>query len=306
MAQRLIVISGPTGSGKTALAESMAKKYGFEVISADSQAVYRGLDIGTAKPEPEGGIVYHCIDVAEPVEHYNVSRFVADAEAACRDAWKRGADVIMAGGSPMYIHRFLYGLSDVPRGDEDVRNRLREIENSQGKGTLYRRLKETDPEYAGRIHPNDLKRTIRALEVYEIGGRTFSSYEESGQDSPYDTVYFAINMERKRLYDRINMRVDDMLEKGWVHEIQSLLSNGVPEDAPGFASLGYADLIRYLNGELDYSDTVRSIKKKTRHFARRQLIWLRKEKGVNWLSGDRCTMEEMETKIMDKWKKIGG
>ena len=300
-----LVISGPTGVGKTGLAESVAESQGCEIISGDSQAVYRGLDIGTAKPRSHGGVHYHLTDIADPRDSYNVSMFVSDAELALESIHGRGSHALVAGGSPMYIDRLLKGLSECPAGNSRIRARLGSVCDEKGSPAMHAELAKSDPAYAGRIHPNDRKRIIRALEVYELTGRPFSDFG-GASEARFNVLYFILNMDRKRLYGRIERRVDEMMAAGWVNEIRALLEQGLDPHCPGLSSLGYRELTEHISGGPSLQETVDLIKKRTRHFARRQLIWLRKVKNAIWLDAGALGTEDMTGIIKDAVEKEGG
>ncbi|HDS03602.1 MAG TPA: tRNA (adenosine(37)-N6)-dimethylallyltransferase MiaA [Firmicutes bacterium] len=282
----LIIISGPTGVGKSEICEILAEQWKAEIISADSQAVYRGLDIGTAKPRT-GVIPYHCIDLADPREQFDVARFVACADKAVEEIKNRKRPAIMAGGTPLYIHRFLYGLSPLPGCHRAVREELETRLQKEGAAALFNELKKCDPLTASKIHPHDHMRIIRAMEVYQVSGKPLSHWRErEKKEQRYRVLYFILNRPRSVLYQRINQRVDMMMARGWTEEVRELLLQGIPTDAPALRAVGYKEILSYVSGEMTLDETADAIKKKTRHFARRQLIWFRKEQETIWIDAE--------------------
>lgn len=297
-----MILSGPTGVGKTALCEILAEKWGAEIISADSQAVYRGMDIGTAKPSGSS-VAYHCLDIVSPCEQFDVGTFVQCADEAVRNIRERGKNVIMSGGTPMYIHRFLYGLSPLPGRNRAIRESLSGLMEKEGVESLFRRLEKADPHSAARIHPGDHTRIIRALEVLELTGRPFSSWREEEKIPRYRALYIILNRPRPVLYDRIHRRVDMMIQKGWPGEVEGLRKAGIPDDAPGFRAVGYREILALLDGEMTLEEAAKEIKKKSRHYARRQLIWFRKEKNTFWIEREDESDEAVAEAVMRKIEK---
>ena len=298
----MIILSGPTGVGKTQLCEILAKKWGAEIISADSQAVYKGMDIGTAKPI-ESPVPYHCLDIVSPREQFDVGAFVCCADKAVRDIKKRGKNVIVSGGTPMYIHRFLYGLSPLPGRDRELRKTLSSLMEKKGIEYLYRRLEKEDPRSAARIHPRDHTRIIRALEVLELTGRAISSWREEKKQPRYRALYVVLNRKRPALYSRIDRRVDVMIQNGWVNEVERLRKEGVPDNAPGFRAVGYREILAFLDGKMTMEEAAKEIKKKSRHYARRQLIWFRKETDTFWIEREDEPDEAVAETVLEKIQK---
>ena len=298
----LMILSGPTGVGKTELCEILAEQWDAEIISADSQAVYRGLDIGTAKPA-DSPVPYHCLDIVSPREQFHVGGFVQCADDAFRDIRGRGKNVIMSGGTPMYIHRFLYGLSPLPGRNRAVRATLAGLMEKEGIEALFRRLEKEDPQSAARIHPRDHTRIIRALEVLEMTGRPMSSWREEEKVPRYRAFYTVLNRPRPALYERIDRRVDRMIQNGWVQEVLNLRQAGLPDDAPGFRAVGYREILAYLDGKFTLEEAAQEIKKKSRHYARRQLIWFRKEEKTYWIEREGETDQTVAETVMRKMKK---
>jgi tRNA dimethylallyltransferase len=280
---KLLVIGGPTGSGKTDLAVRIAEEIGGEIVNADSMQIYRGFDIGTAKPTPEerARVPHHLIDIVWPDYNFTASDFREAAAAAIEDITARGKKAIVVGGTGLYIRALLDGLVDSPTGDPELRLQFAEIPGEE----LLRRLAEVDPETASRLHPNDRVRLIRALEVYSQTGRPISAYrsEHGFSGSYYDALKIAIRVERQELYRRLERRVDDMLEHGLVAEVQSLLDHGYSSNLKAMRSIGYKEITAYLAGEISLDQAVALIKRDTRRYAKRQMTWFSKENDIYWL-----------------------
>lgn len=286
--QPLIILTGPTAVGKTVLSVELAKRIGGEIISADSMQVYRYMDIGSAKIKPEEmqGIPHHLIDVLMPEEEFNVFRFQEMAKAAMEGIYERGHIPIIAGGTGFYIQALLYDIAfHEEEGASEIRTRLEKEAESLGNDVLFERLKKVDPESAEIIHPNNTKRLIRALEYYELNGSKISDHNrtEREKQSPYEFCYFVLNDDREKLYGRIEQRVDEMLKEGLLDEVKRLQSMGYHKEMVSMQGLGYKEILSYLNGECSLEDAVYLIKRDTRHFAKRQLTWFRREKDVIWV-----------------------
>jgi tRNA dimethylallyltransferase len=261
-----------------------------EIISADSRQVYRGMDIGTGKDLGEyGDVPYHLIDIADPGTQYNVFQFCENFAAACQDITGRGALPILCGGTGLYIELLLTGrkLSD-GTPDERLRAELFDYAEKHGAEALHGMLAEEDPEAAAAIHPNNIRRVIRALEFSHQTGMRISEHNrvQRKKESPYLFCYFVLTQDRERVYERINRRVDLMLEEGLEAEVRRLRDMGMTPDMTSMKGLGYAEMLRYLSGEIQYEEAVRLIKRNTRHFAKRQLTWFRREKDVIWIDRD--------------------
>jgi tRNA dimethylallyltransferase len=280
-----MVILGPTASGKSALALALAERWNAEILSADSMQVYRGMDIGTAKPTPaeRRRVRHHLIDVVEPTEPFTVARFVELADAVIDDARARRVPLIVTGGTPLYYKALFEGLFDGPSADESLRDRLRELDNA----TLHARLARVDPVAAERIHVNDTKRLVRALEVFELTGKPISLHQTEWADGPmrHEACWFGLNWEREALNRRINARVKQMIADGWLEEVRALLARHGELSATASEATGYAELITHLRGEISLHDAVEQIKIATRQLARRQMKWLRRWRQVRWLDG---------------------
>lgn len=287
---KLIVIAGPTASGKTKLSLEMAKEVNGEIISADSMQVYKHLDIGTAKIKEKEmeGIVHHLIDIIEPAEEYNVQIFQKEAQKLIKDIHKRGKTPLLVGGSGLYIDSVVYDyefLEEDP--NNEIRNRLWEEYEKYGNDYLLEKIKKLDPETYENIDKKNTKRLIRVLEIMEKHGLKFSQTEKDSRrkkESPYDLEYYVIRMKREELYDRINRRVDQMIAQGWLEEVENLLEkNWAKKDYRSMQGLGYRQIIEYLEGQASWEQSVEKIKQETRRFAKRQMTWFRKNKDIIWL-----------------------
>ncbi|GBC92658.1 tRNA dimethylallyltransferase [bacterium HR15] len=308
--RQLYVILGPTAVGKTAVGLRVAERIGAEIISADSAAVYRGMDIGTAKPTPEerARVPVHLIDVAEPDEPFTAAKFRELALQAIHDIQARGKPVLIVGGTGLYLRVLLHGFRLAPPSDPELRRYLQQQAQQQGLHTLYERLKQIDPQAAARIHPNDAMRILRALEVYGMTGKPISEWQ-SRAESELPALKFGLTMPRPLLYRRINERVDQMMAQGFLQEVQNLLSKGYNRELPALKGLGYRHLIAYLMGEVELDEAVRLWKRDTRRFAKRQMTWFRREPGVIWLdasAGAEATAQTIVQMIMEQGGQHNG
>ncbi len=288
MAEKILVITGPTATGKTRLSVELAKVFDGEIVSADSMQVYRGMDIGTAKVTQDEmqGIAHHMIDVAEPSEDYSVSRYVAEADEAVRDILSRGKLPIVAGGTNLYIDSLVAGLDFAERAeDAALRESLNERYDDIGGEAMLEYLRGFDPERASKLHPADKRRIVRAVEVYTLTGQTITQHDEETKKRPkrYDAVKLALSFaDRAALYGRINERVDKMVEDGLFDEVRSLLGGGLSPDCTAMQAIGYKEPAAYLRGEMSRDEAVELIKLSSRRYAKRQLTWLRRDDGVWW------------------------
>lgn len=287
----LIVLTGPTAVGKTALSISLAKAIGAEIISADSMQVYRYMNIGTAKityDEMEG-ITHYLIDEFEPDEDFNVVRFQQYARKYIEDIHARGKIPLLVGGTGFYIQAVLYDI-DFTESEDDTsyRKELEELAHTKGNIYLHELLKNVDEESANIIHPNNTKRIIRALEYIKLTGSKISIHneEQKRKEAPYNYCYFVLTKDRSKLYESINSRVDIMLKQGLVDEVKALSKLGYHKDMVSMQGLGYKELFSYLEGELTLDEAVELLKRDTRHFAKRQLTWFKREKDVTWINKD--------------------
>lgn len=289
MAKPLIVLTGPTAVGKTGLSIRLAKALNGEIISADSMQVYRHMDIGSAKitKEEMAGIPHHLIDVLEPAKEFNVVLFQKMAKEALEGIYDRGRVPIVAGGTGFYIQALAYDI-DFTETDEDpsLRRELEQTAKEKGAQYLHQMLREADPASAERIHANNIKRVIRAIEFYRQTGTKISEHnqEERRKQSPYDLFYYVLNMERQSLYERIDRRVDQMIRDGLIEEVRKLAAMGCTRDMVSMQGLGYKEILDYLDGRSSLEEAVCLIKRDTRHFAKRQLTWFKRERDVRWLN----------------------
>lgn len=287
--KNLIILTGPTAVGKTDLSIRLAKETNGEIISADSMQVYRTMDIGTAKIKKEemSGIPHHLIDILNPDEEFNVVLFKQYAKEAIEDITGRGKTPIIVGGTGFYIQAVLYDI-DFEENDDDMscRYKLEAIAKEKGNIHLHNMLDKIDHEAALKIHPNNIRRVIRALEFYDKTGKKISEHNEreAARKSPYNFEYFVLNDERSKLYDRIDKRVDVMIKEGLLDEVKGLLDKGYTRDLVSMQGLGYKEIIDYLNGAVTIDEAVYTLKRDTRHFAKRQLTWAKREKEVTWVN----------------------
>ena len=288
MSKKIVVICGPTASGKTALSIALAKAFDGEVVSADSMQIYRRMDIGTAKPTREemDGVPHHMLDVAEPGEAYSVSRYVEEATACVEDILARGKLPIVCGGTGLYIDGLIRGTDYQPAGtDNGIRERLEGEWEAQGAEQMMARLAAVDPDSAARLHLSDKRRILRALEVYLATGETITVHNARTKAIPprYEAVMIGLNTEpRQILYDRIDRRVGVMLEQGLLQEVQSLLEDGLLEGTAAQA-IGYKELLAYFRGEMTLETAADLIRQKSRNYAKRQLTWFRRDERVKWI-----------------------
>lgn len=291
MKQPLVILTGPTAVGKTALSIELAGRIGGEIISADSMQVYRGMDIGSAKilPEEMQGIPHYLIDELEPEEPFHVVKFQELAKKYMQVIWNKGKIPILTGGTGFYIQAVLYDI-DFTENEEDgsYRCHLEELAKEKGAEYLHHQLALVDPRSAEQIHANNVKRVIRALEFFHETGTPISQHNETERrkNSPYNFAYFVLNDEREAIYQRINLRVDKMLEAGLVKEVEQLKTKGYTRDMVSMQGLGYKEILDYLDGNCTLEEAVYTIKRDTRHFAKRQLTWFKRERDVIWIQKD--------------------
>ena len=285
---KLLVICGPTASGKTALGVALAQATGGEVVSADSMQIYRGMDIGTAKPTREemGGIPHHMLDVADPAEDYSVARYVHDADACVRDILARGKLPIVVGGTGLYIDNLIAGRDFAPFTGA-WREKLQARAREKGLPALHEELRRIDPDRAERLHPNDEKRILRALEVWYETGETITAHDERTRSLPpkYDALRVCLQFSRREdMWDRIDRRVDLMMEAGLEEEVRDLLISGVPPTATAMQAIGYKEFAAALRGEEPIAQAVAEVKLRSRQYAKRQLTWFRRTPDIRWLT----------------------
>lgn len=297
MKRPLIILTGPTAVGKTAASIGLAKAVEGEIISADSMQVYRGMDIGSAKISRKemDGVRHYLVDVLEPEEEFNVVKFQRLARQAAEEIYSRNKIPIVVGGTGFYIQALLYDIDFTENdGDISLRQELEKTAEEKGPEYLHQLLQEVDPQAARDLHPNNIKRVIRALEFYRQTGQKISEHnrKERAKESPYRYAYFVLTDDRARLYDRIDRRVDAMMEAGLLEEVRSLRDRGVKRTCTSMQGLGYKELYACLEGECSLDEAVRIIKRDTRHFAKRQLTWFRRERDAIWLDKGRFLQDE--------------
>lgn len=311
MKKPLIILTGPTAVGKTKLSIALAKAVNGEIISADSMQVYKYMDIGTAKimPDEMDGVVHHLVDVLSPKEDFNIVLFQKMAKKAMDEIYAKGKIPILVGGTGFYIQAVLYDI-DFTESEEDTtyREELWEIARTKGEEALHDMLKECDEKAAKEIHPNNVKRVIRALEFYKNTGTPISEHNEAQRkkESPYEFLYLVLNQDRAVLYERIEKRIDLMLEQGLVEEVKALKEMGCHKDMVSMKGLGYKEILAYLDNEMTLEEAVEILKRDTRRFAKRQLTWFRREKEPVWIDKGNYESEELILKdILEMLKNKG-
>lgn len=307
MKQPLIILTGPTAVGKTKASIGLAKAIGGEIISADSMQVYKGMDIGSAKIKKEEmeGVIHHLIDVLSPEEEFHVVRFQQMAKQAMEEIYAKGKIPILVGGTGFYIQAVLYDIDFTENeGDESYRKELQDYADRYGAESLYNQLKICDPKAAEEIHAHNIKRVIRALEYYHQTGRPISEHnaEQREKQSPYQWAYFVLNDERAHLYERINRRVDQMIAEGLETEVTALKEKGYTRSLVSMQGLGYKEILAYLDGECTLQEAIDTIKRDTRHFAKRQITWFKRERDVIWL--DKQAFKYDESAILDEMLRV--
>lgn len=302
---KLIILAGPTAVGKTDNSIRLAKAVNGEIISADSMQVYKRMDIGSAKIEPDEmqGVKHYLIDVLEPTEEFNIVRFQQMAKAAMAEIYAKGKIPILVGGTGFYIQSLLYDIEFKEEEEANIalREELQRFADENGKEALHERLKTVDPESAEVIPAGNVKRVIRALEFYETHHEKISAHnaEQAEKESPYNYAFFVLTDDRKLLYERIEKRIDIMLEKGLINEVKALQAEGLNRNYISMQGLGYKEILAYLEGEISLEEAVYILKRDTRHFAKRQITWFKREKDVKWLDkstfghNDDAMFEEM-------------
>lgn len=291
---KIVVICGPTGVGKTGFAIELARQFGGQIVGADSMQIYRCMDIGTAKPTfaEKAAAVHHMVDIVDPQEKFDAAEYIRMAESCIAQIVAQGGLPFIVGGTGLYIKALLYGLTEAAPTNETVRARLKDETDKLGGAAMHARLAAVDSQSARRIHINDTYRVLRALEVYEITGKTISDHhnEHHFGHVRYQPLQIGLTLPRQALYERINHRVDAMIEQGLLNEVRSLLALGLEPQLKSMQSLGYRHMIRYLQGELDWPEAVRTLKRDHRRYAKRQLTWFGNDSTIQWLqphqSGD--------------------
>ena len=284
---KIFCVVGPTASGKTAYAIRLAKDYNGEVVSCDSMQIYRGMNIGTAKPtfEEMQGIPHYMIDIVDPDQNYSVAEFVADAKRCMNDILSRGKTPILCGGTGLYVDSILNGISFAEDArDEGYRTELIQLAGEKGNVAVHDILKQVDPQAAEQIHPNNLKRVIRTLEIIKTSGKTKAEFDLAARQEPlYDATVYGMDREREELYHRIDLRVDLMMKQGLLDEVQTLLKRGIPMTATSMQAIGYKELIHYLKGGCSLEEAVETIKRESRRYAKRQITWFRRNPEIHWI-----------------------
>lgn len=304
MENKLIIIAGPTACGKTSAAIQLAHKIGGEIISADSMQVYKYMDIGTAKPtlaEMEH-IPHYLVDELDPADEFNVTVFQEKAKKYMKEIWAKNKYPIIVGGTGFYINALVYDNNFTStNSDTSFRENLYLLAKEQGPDIIYEKLKEIDPDYAQTVHANNVKRVVRALEYHHLTGELFSKHNASQKEkkSPYDTTFIILNMEREKLYQRIEQRIELMLQAGLIKEVEYLLNKGYTPDLVSMQGIGYKEIIPYVKGDISYDLAISQLKKNTRHFAKRQITWFKRQTDGFWLDTTFLTEEERLQKMLE-------
>ena len=288
--ENLIIITGPTGIGKTELSLELAKKYKGEIISCDSMQIYKKLNIGTAKIDlNKTSIPHHMVDIIEPSDNFTVADFKNSAKKIITNINKRGGLPFLVGGTGLYINSLVYNLDFTEtEPDYEYRDELREILEEEGSEFLYEKLQDQDRDMAEKIHKNNGQRIIRALEILKSGNKKGDNFREENKD--YNLIYIGLNMDRAKLYEKINQRVDKMIDLGLVDEVKNLLDEGLDKNSQSLKAIGYKEVISYLDSEIDFAEMVDLIKKNSRHYAKRQLTWFRRDKRIKWFDRESDTI----------------
>ena len=309
MSEQMIcrVLTGPTGSGKSDLAFRIAQETGWEIICMDSMQIYRRMDIGTAKPtvREQQEVPHHMLDICEPVDSYSVSQYIEDALKKAEERHRMGKEVLFVGGTGLYLEGMVRGMSMGFRpADKKLREELRQLsESPEGRRELDERLKRADPEMAARLPMNDIRRRIRAIEVSESTGTPFSAQEDrNGSDDRFRWVIASTYTERDILYERINRRVDRMIREGLGNEVHKLMQEGVPEEAQSMQAIGYKEMIPYIRGEWTLEKAADEIRKGTRHYAKRQMTYLKRLDGIRYIRAD---SEKAQAELQKYFTEIG-
>jgi tRNA dimethylallyltransferase len=301
----LVVIVGPTAVGKSRVAIEVAKRFDTEVLTADSRQVYRGMDVGTDKPPADTweGVSHRLIDLVNPDEPFNAGLFRHHALEAVERLYHRQRLPLVVGGTGLYVRTLLQGLCEAPPADPTLRALLREEARQLGQDRLYVRLAAIDPVTASKLHPRDTSKVIRALEVHQLSGQLMSEFQQKHgfSERPFSALVIGLNRDRHALYRRIEERIDRQLARGLVNETQRLLEQGHRRESAALKGLGYRQAAAYLAGEYDYQEMVRQFKRDTRHFAKRQLTWFRREPGIQWLMiEDSESVEQTAARVIDR------
>ena len=305
MKKKLVALVGPTASGKTDIAEILVKKYKLDIISVDSRQIYKFMDIGTGKPLNKG--LHGLVDFLDPKEDLNVADYKKKAEKLIEKSYNFSRTPFLVGGSGLYLRAIIDGLCNAPSADPKIRQELESDARKTNIRMLFERLKKVDPISSKKIHPNDLRRIVRALEVFLQTGKPFSSFQVSTLDPGYTLLIMGIKYPLNTLYGRTDARIDAMIKSGLVLEVKSLLDKGYDHNLKSMQSLGYKEIVGYLKGKYNLDEAVNQLKRNTRHYARRQMIWFRKDKRIQWVdaqdSSIPCVAAQLG-KILDNFLKI--
>ena len=298
---KIIAIAGPTAVGKTKFAIEIAKRFDGEIISCDSMQLYKYMDIGSAKPTKEelAQVPHHLVDLIDPRDDFSVAQYQKLAKDAIRDVQSRGKLAVISGGTGLYLNSLLYEMdfSKAPESSQ-YRRLLEQRAETEGGAALHKMLEEQDPQAAERIHPNNIKKIIRALERLHEGEENVKSFQQVQQETTdYETILIGLTRDRAELYDRINRRVEVLIEQGLLEEVEELMRMGMTEDHISMKAIGYKEILAWLDGEISYEEAIYLLKRDTRHFAKRQLTWFRRERDVIWI--DKDAFDYDEKKILD-------
>ncbi len=301
--RELLIVCGPTASGKTAVAVEICREIGGEVVSADSMQIYRGMDIGTAKPteEEKRGVPHHLLDIIDPGETYSVAAYREKAVEAIEDIFARGKIPVVCGGTGLYIDALTRPMGFSAQGDESIRRRLEEIaEQGGGRDRLHDMLREVDPESADRLHVNDVRRVVRALEVHQLTGRTLTEQRslDRAREGAYRGRHYGLSWPREALYHRIDRRVLEMVQAGLTNEVEALLKGGLGAGATAMQGIGYKEIARALTGECALDEAVSRIQQATRNYAKRQLTWFRRDERVKWIEAAGRSARDISREIL--------
>lgn len=301
---KVLVITGPTGVGKTKVSIEVADILKGEIISCDSRQTYRGMDIGTAKPKKDQRkkVLHHLLDLAFPDQKFSAADYAKVAKKKIKEVIKKGKIPVVVGGSGLYLRALCKGFFKGPKGNERIRRKLKKEMESFGKNYLYLKLKQIDPEAALRIHPNDEHRIIRALEVYELTGKKISQFQKEGEYEPeeFEFIKFGLTLKRDKLYQRIDQRVDQMIKDGLLEEVKKLKKIGYFPELLPLRTFGYKELFSYIGGKIDLGKAIELIKLNTRHYAKRQITWFKKEKDIIWLDAEKNNLVSEIVQIFSK------
>ncbi len=313
MNNKVVLIVGPTASGKTEVAVELCQKLPAEIISADSRQVYKYLTIGTNKPVGEWigeeylykNIPYHLVDFLEPHLYYDANRFYTDASSLINRIWSKNKIPIVVGGTGLYIKTITEGITILPKKNEKIRNYLTQLAILYGKNYLYNMLKTYDPQRAKEIHPNNTQRIIRSLEIILQTGKPFTQIvSENPKTKSYDTIIFGLYYDKKTLFQRVTERTKRMFQNGIIEETKQLLAKGIKETSPAFSSIGYHWVIKYINNEISLEETQKNFIKDTMDYIKRQLVWFKKDKNIQWINCENMSIKHIVEYIYEIISKI--